>query len=242
MMKAVWLAKRNSKEILRDPLSLVLGVLLPVFFIVLFYIISKNAPIEVFNSVNIVPGVTVFGFTFTTMFIGLLIAKDKSSSFLTRLFISPLKSRDYIFGYFFPSLPVSFIIAVCCLLTGILVGIPLSWNLLFTFLSFLPFIIFSSFIGIFLGAVCSENQVVALGNIYIISSAMLGGAWMDLNVLGKNIKSVTDVLPFSHAIEASRIILSGRPDNIWVHLLIVTGYAILFFFLSIFFFNKKMNL
>ena len=35
MMKAVWLAKRNSKEILRDPLSLVLGVLLPVFFIVL---------------------------------------------------------------------------------------------------------------------------------------------------------------------------------------------------------------
>ena len=108
-MKAVWLAKRNSKEILRDPLSLVLGVLLPVFFIVLFYIISKNAPIEVFNSVNIVPGVTVFGFTFTTMFIGLLIAKDKSSSFLTRLFISPLKSRDYIFGYFFPSLPVVYL-------------------------------------------------------------------------------------------------------------------------------------
>ncbi len=242
MMKAAYFAKRNAKEILRDPLSLIFGVLLPVILIALFSIISKNVPVEVFRPVNIVPGLTVFGFTFTTMSIGLLMAKDKSSSYLTRLFISPLKARDFIFGYFFPSLPVSFIIAVCCLLTGILVGVPLSWNLLFTFLSFLPFILFSSFVGVFLGTVCNETQIVGLGNLYIISSSILGGAWMDLNILGKSMKIITEILPFSHAIEASRIVLSGRPDYIWIHLLIVTGYAILFFFFSVFFFNKKMKL
>jgi ABC-2 type transport system permease protein len=55
MMKAAYFAKRNAKEILRDPLSLIFGVLLPVILIALFSIISKNAPVEVFRPVNIVP-------------------------------------------------------------------------------------------------------------------------------------------------------------------------------------------
>jgi ABC-2 type transport system permease protein len=240
-MKFIYFAKRNLKEILRDPLSLVLGVILPVSFILLFSTIAKNAPLEVFKPVNIVPGITIFGFTFTTMFLGLLIAKDKSSSFLTRLFISPLKPKDFIVGYFIPLLPFSLIIGICCLITGIIVGVPISLALLYTFFSFIPYVLYSAFLGIFLGIVCNETQIMAFGNIYIIASSILGGAWMDLNILGKNIKIITEVLPFSHAIEASRIVLSARPDNMWIHLLTVSIYAILFFFLSVYFFNRKMK-
>lgn len=69
-MKYIYFARRNSKEILRDPLSLILGVLLPVFLILLFSTISKSAPIEIFKPVSIVPGITIFGFTFITMFLG----------------------------------------------------------------------------------------------------------------------------------------------------------------------------
>ncbi|HYX07896.1 MAG TPA: ABC transporter permease [Bacteroidales bacterium] len=240
-MKSLYFAQRNLKEILRDPLSLVLGVLLPVFFIFLFSTISKNAPIDVFKPVNIVPGITIFGFTFTTMFLGLLIAKDKSSSFLTRLFISPLKPKDFIIGYSIPLLPFSLIIGIVCLVIGIVVGVPTSLTLVYTLISFVPYILFSVFIGIFLGVICNETQIMAIGNIYIIASALLGGAWMDLNILGDNIKKITEVLPFSHAIEASRIVLSGKQDNIWIHLLIVSIYAVLFFLLAVYFFNKKMK-
>lgn len=240
-MKYLYFAQRNLKEILRDPLSLVLGVLLPVFFIFLFSIISKNAPIDVFKPVNIVPGITIFGFTFITMFLGLLIAKDKSSSFLTRLFISPLKPKDFIIGYSIPLLPFSLIIGIVCLIIGIVVGVPTSLTLVYTLVSFIPYILFSVFIGIFLGVICNETQIMAIGNIYIIASALLGGAWMDLNILGENIKKITEVLPFSHAIEASRIVLAGRQDNIWIHLLIVSIYAVLFFLLSVYFFNRKMK-
>ena len=240
-MRSIYFAKRNLKEILRDPLSLILGVILPVFFILLFSTISRNAPIEVFKPVNIVPGVTIFGFTFITMFLGLLIAKDKSSSFLTRLFISPLKPQDYIVGYFLPMLPFSLIIGIACLTVGIITGIPVSFALVYTLVSFVPYVLFSAFIGIFLGVICNETQIMALGNIYIIASALLGGAWMDLNILGNNIKTITEVLPFSHAIELSRIVLSGRPDNVLMHLLIVSIYAIVFFFLSVYFFHKKIK-
>ena len=240
-MRYTYFARRNLKEILRDPLSLILGVILPIFFIALFSTISRNAPVDVFKPVNIVPGITVFGFTFTTMFLGLLIAKDKSSSFLTRLFISPLTSKDYILGYFVAMLPIAFIIGVSCLIAGLFVGVPLTPSLLYTFLSFIPYIFFSAFIGIFLGTVCSEAQLMAIGNIYIIACAILSGAWMNLNILGDKIKAIAEILPFSHAVELSRIVLSGRPDNVWIRVLIVSGYTVLFFLLSVYFFNRKMK-
>jgi ABC-2 type transport system permease protein len=240
-MKFTYFSSRNTKEILRDPLSLVLGLLLPVLFIALFSTIAKNAPIDVFKPVNIVPGITIFGLTFTTMFLGLLIAKDKSSSFLTRLFISPLKPSDYIIGYFLPVLPFALIIGLVCLLTGMHIGVPFSASMFYTLLSFVPYSLLSAFVGIFLGTVCNQTQIMAIGNIYIIASAILGGAWMDLNVLGTNIKWVADLLPFSHAIEASRILLANRPDNYWFHLLIVCTYVLVFFLLSVFFFNRKMK-
>lgn len=240
-MKYTYFAQRNFKEILRDPLSLILGVLLPVFFILLFSTISKNAPIEVFKPVSIVPGITIFGFTFITMFLGLLIAKDKSTSFLTRLFISPLKPKDFIIGYSIPLLPFSLIIGVACLIVGVYVGLPVSLKIVYTLISFIPYILFSVFVGIFLGLVCNEAQIMAIGNIYIIASALLGGAWMDLNMLGVTVKNITEFLPFSHAIEFSRIILSDRQENIWIHLIVVSGYAIIFFFLSVYFFTRKMK-
>jgi ABC-2 type transport system permease protein len=240
-MKYAYFSSRNTKEILRDPLSLVLGLLLPIMFIALFSTIAKNAPIDVFKPVNIVPGITIFGLTFTTMFLGLLIAKDKSSSLLTRLFISPLKPSDYIIGYFLPVLPFALFIGLGCLFAGILIGVPFSVYVLYTLLSFVPYALLSAFVGIFLGVVCNQTQIMAIGNIYIIASAILGGAWMELNVLGSRMKWLADLLPFSHAIEASRIILANRPENYWFHLLIVSSYALVFFVLSVFFFRRKMR-
>ena len=157
-MKYIYLAKRNFKEILRDPLSLLLGVLLPIFLLLFFSIISKKAPIEAFKPVSIVPGITIFGFTFITMFIGLLIAKDKSSSFLTRLFISPLKPKDFIIGYSIPLLPFALIIGVACLIAGVFIGLPVSLKIVYTLISFIPYILFSIFVGIFLGVAFSESQ------------------------------------------------------------------------------------
>jgi ABC-2 type transport system permease protein len=240
-MRFSYFAARNLKEILREPISLILGVLLPVFFIILFSSISKNAPLEIFKPVNIVPGVTIFGFTFTTMFLGVLISKDKSTSFLTRLFISPLTAKDYILGYFVSVVPISLIIALACLFVGVIVGVPVTFSILYTFVIFIPYIVFSSLIGILFGILCTETQVMALGNIYIIASALLGGAWMDLNILGEKIKWFTEILPFSHAIDASRMVLAGNFLGIGKHLLVLGMYIILVFLLSIFFFKQKIK-
>ena len=239
-MKYIYFTGRNSKEILRDPLSLILAGVLPVVFIILFSLISRNAPIEVFQAVNIVPGLTVFGFTFITMFLGMLIAKDKSSSFLTRLFISPLRPRDFILGYFIPVLPMAAIIAVSCLVTGLFVGIPQSVRLAYTFLSFIPFVLFGVFRHIS-GSPMPGNTGDGGGEyLHHCQCAFWEGPDGPRDP-GKTLKTITDFLPFSHAIEASRIVLSGRQENLWLHLGVVCLYALVFFVLAVFFFRRKMR-
>jgi len=64
---------------------------------------------------------------------------------------------------------------------------------------------------------------------------------MDLRILGETIEKITDLLPFSHAIEASRIVLSDRQDDTWVHLGVACLYALVFFMLAVVFFRRKMR-
>jgi len=240
-MKYLYFASRNQKEIIRDPLALIFGILMPIAFILLFSVIAKNVPIEVFKPISILPGLTIFGLSFITMFLGSLIAKDKSTSFLSRLFISPLRPKDFIFGYIIPMIPIAFLIAICCTLAGIAVGVPFSINILFVFISYIPYIFLVSVAGALVGIIFNESQVLVFGNLFVIGGAFLGGMWMDITALGSSFKSIAVSLPFYHAVEASRLALSGETTGIWQHLGVVGIYVLVLFVLAIIFFNKRLK-
>ncbi len=240
-MKYLYFSSRNQKEIIRDPLASVFSIIMPIAFILLFSTIAKNAPIEMFRPINTTPGLTIFGLSFIAMFLASLIAKDKSSSFLSRLFVSPLKPKDFIFGYIIPMIPIAFLIAVCCTLAGIAVGVPFSINILFVFLSYIPYIFFVAVAGALVGIISNESQVVVFGNLFVIGGAFLGGMWMDVEALGGTLKAVATSLPFYHAVQASRLALSGETAGIWQHLGVVGIYVLILFALAVIFFNKKMK-
>ena len=96
-MRIINFAKRNFKEIIRDPLSIVFSILLPLFLLFIFNQI--NIPNENYELQNFTPGIIVFGFSFITLFTAMLVSKDRTSSLLIRLGISPMKSIEYIVGY-----------------------------------------------------------------------------------------------------------------------------------------------
>lgn len=98
---------RNSKEIVRDPLNLAFGIAFPIVLILLFTAIQANIPVNLFEIQSITPGIAVFGLSFLSLFSGMLIAKDRSTSFLMRLFASPLSPSDFILGYALPLLPMA---------------------------------------------------------------------------------------------------------------------------------------
>lgn|GEM_PF-5528657 len=69
-----------------------------------------------------------------------------------------------------------------------------------------------------IGNVFSENQVSGIETMIITFSSILGGAWMDLEMIGGVFPKIAHALPFAHAIEAVRDTLAGRYSEILPHL------------------------
>src|SRR5690554_1999158 len=99
-MRTFVYGKRNIKELLSDPVNLIFTIELPVFL--LLFIMTFNNSLQInksFEVENFVPSTIVFNFTFLTMFSKILIAKDRSDKFLTKIYVSPLKAHNYILKY-----------------------------------------------------------------------------------------------------------------------------------------------
>lgn len=85
-MRMLTFANRNTKEILRDPINLFFGLGFPLVLIILLSAIQANVPVELFEIQHLTPGITVFGLAFMTLFSATIIAKDRGSSLLQRLY------------------------------------------------------------------------------------------------------------------------------------------------------------
>ena len=97
-MRMLAFAGRNTKEILRDPINLAFGLGFPLALILLLSAIQASIPVELFELQHLTPGITVFGLSFITLFSATIIAKDRSSSLLQRLYTTPLRPVDFILG------------------------------------------------------------------------------------------------------------------------------------------------
>ena len=95
-MRMLAFAKRNAKEIIRDPLNLAFGLVFPLVLILLLSAIQANIPVALFEIAHLAPGVTVFGLSFMTLFSATLIAKDRGGALLWRLYTTPMKPLDFI--------------------------------------------------------------------------------------------------------------------------------------------------
>lgn len=101
-MKSMAFARRNAKEILRDPLSFVFCLGFPVLLLIAFRVIQHNAGEMWMSPVDLIPGVAVFSLAFDLLFMVLLVTRDRGGAFLTRLFNAPMRTSDFILGYVLP--------------------------------------------------------------------------------------------------------------------------------------------
>ncbi len=241
-MKTLVLATRNAKEILRDRLNLAFGIGFPVILLLLLTAIQSNIPVQLFVIDQLTPGIAVFGLSFISLFSGMLIAKDRTSSLMLRLFTSPLKASNFIFGYTMPLLPIAILQISVCFLVAVFLGLSVSLNVLLTIVVLVPAAMMFIAIGLLCGSLFTEKQVGGIcGALLTNFSAWLSGTWFDLNLVGGTFKKVAELLPFSHAVDAGRAAMSGNYDAILPHLWWVIGYAAVVMFVAIIIFTRKMN-
>ncbi len=238
------LTKRNLKEILRDPLSLVFTLAMPLFIEILFYLIFHNLT-EQFEMKYLAPGIVVFAQSFLSLFVGLLIALDRSTSFLTRLYVSKAKSYEFIFSYAIAMLPIVLAQSILFFLVGGLFdssifGVGMMLAILLSLITSLFFIS----IGILLGTVCSEKSVGGISSIVIAGQSVLSGMWFPIEGLNEGMIIFMKILPFKNATTLIQNMILGVNNSFndfLLPLLIVLAYTIISFVIAILLFKRKMK-
>ncbi len=238
--------KRCTKEILRDPLTIVFGAGFPVVILILLSVMNRHIPAEaalaMFKIENLLPGVVVFGFSFLALFGGQLLAADRESAFLTRLFTSPMRASDFIIGYTLPLLPVGVAQLLLTLAVGLCFGLTPSVHFLTLLLFLLPALLLFVSIGLLFGSLMSTKQVGSLcGALLTNVSAWLSGTWFSLDLLGEGFRRFAYVLPFANAVDAARAALVGDVHAALLPTLIVLAWAACFSVLAVFAFRRNMR-
>lgn len=241
-MKTLAFASRNAKEILRDPLNLAFGIGFPLVVLFLLTAIQSNIPVSLFELDRLTPGITVFGLSFISLFSGMLIARDRSTSFLMRLFASPLTASNFITGYTLPLLPMALAQVAVCFLAAMALGLSVNARILLSILVQLPAMVMFIAIGLLAGSLLTDKQVGGIcGALLTNLSAWLSGTWFDLDLVGGTFKAIARALPFVHAVDAGRAALSGNYSSILPELTWVTAYTAVLLALAIYFFSRKMK-
>lgn len=241
-MRMLTFAERNTKEILRDPLALGFSLGFPLVLILLLSAIQANIPVSLFEIQRLAPGVSVFGLSFMTLFSATLIAKDRSSSFLRRLYTTPMTSADFIFGYTLPILPIAMAQAVICYVLSVLLGLDVTIGILYAVLGVIPVSLFYIALGLLCGSVLTDKQVGGIcGAVLTNGAAWLSGVWFDLDLVGGTFKKIAYALPFVHAVDLERALLAGDFGGVFPHLWWVLGYAAVLLVLAVLLFLRQMK-
>ena len=241
-MRMLTFANRNTKEILRDPLTLFFGLGFPLVLIFLLSAIQANIPVELFEIQHLTPGVTVFGLAFMTLFSATVIAKDRGSSLLQRLYTTPLTPLDFVLGYTLPIVPISVAQCVICYIAAIILGLNITANILYAVAFIVPISILYIALGLLCGSVFNDKQVGGIcGALLTNLSAWLSGVWFDLDLVGGAFKKIAYALPFVHAVELERAVLAGTFSEIFPHLWWVLGYAAALLVLAVLMFLRQMK-
>ena len=249
-------SKRNLKEVLRDPIIYVFCIGFPVIMLALFQIINKytagNTPM--FELKALLPAIIMFSYTFVMLTMALLVSKDRQTSFLKRLYSSPMKPCDFILGYSFVGIIVGIVQTIVCIVSAFIISlitnapfISFSQTMLLI-VSQLPILLTCVFLGILFGSLLSDKGAPGVCSVFISLAGMLGGCWMPLETMG-NFEVFCRWLPFYPSVYLGKVVTQAVSslgityafDNIAkLGLLPIMLYMVLSIVLSIVVFRKNM--
>lgn len=241
-MRMMTFAKRCIKEILRDPVNLGFGLGFPLVLLLLLSAIQESVPVSLFEIDKLTPGITVFALSFMTLFSATLVAKDRESALLQRLYTTPLTGFDFIVGYMLPLLPIALGQTLICYLFAIFLGLTVSINMICAIIGIIPMAIFNIALGLLCGSILSVKQVGGVcGALLTNLSAWLSGVWFDLQLVGGIFENVAKFLPFYHAVEMEKALFRGDFGIAATHILPILLYSLIITSAAVLCFLRQMN-
>jgi ABC-2 type transport system permease protein len=240
-MRSIELAKRNLKEMWRDPMTLGVTIALPVgLLLVLQALESDDAP--QLSATSLAPGVTLFGFVMMMFMSAMILSKDRDSALLARLLTTPLRPRDFMVAYSIPYLPVAAVQTAVIYALGAVLGLEINGSVLLVMVILLAMAVFYVGLGMILGSLLSVTPLSGAYTVVLLLT-IFGGAWFELEDIGGPIETFGNLLPFAHALDAARDVMvdgAGLGD-ITTDLVWVVAYTAAIIPLATFVFGRRMQ-
>ncbi len=251
-MKAMAFTSRNIKELVRDPISYIFCLGLPIAMLIIMTLINESIPDmeeapKIFNIEKLTPAISVFALTFIMLFACIRVSLDRAGAFLTRLYASPMKGRDYMIGYTLPFGMIAFVQVIITYISGEIIALIKGegfsvGHMLLSIPLYIPSIVLFIGIGMIFGTIFNAKAAPGVCSAVITAAAILGGIWMDIDTMGGAWKTVCSCLPFYHSVRYARMTLSGDYSNdMWFSFLICTAFAAVLFIIAIITFSLKMK-
>ena len=238
-MRTMNFARRNFKELIRDPLSLIFAIALPLFLLFIFQ--QFNIPSDNYKLENFTPGIVVFGFSFITLFTAMLIAKDRGTSLLIRLGTSPMRPAEYIAGYMISILPIIIVQNILFFVLAIALGLKASVYIILAILVSIVVAIPFIALGILIGSVCSEKASSGISSIVIQLVCFTSGMYFPKELIGKGFARICEILPFESCLNIIKGVANNDIGIISVRNIVVfAAWTIVVLVISIIVFKKKM--
>lgn len=245
-MRMYLFAKRNIKEILREPLNFFFGLGFPLILLALLSVINASIPPEANNPMfeigNLAPGLAMFGTAFMALFAGMLLAKDRTSSFLMRLFTSPMTATDFLLGYTLPIIIMAMAQAAITLSASLLCALQITIGILLAvFVTTLTSLLFIG-AGLLCGSLFNDKAVGGIcGALLTNLAGWLSGVFIPIELIGGAFETIAHIFPFYHSVEAIKEALRSDFIAMLPHLGIVLAYALVIYSIAIIVFKYKMR-
>ena len=240
-MRSTELAKRNVKEVIRDPLSLGIAVALPLLLLLTLQALGGDDT-PFLTPTLLTPGIVLFGFVMVMFSSAMILSRDRETSLLARLLTTPLRSGDFVSGYSLPYLLVAIVQATVLLAVGAILGLDSKGSVVLVALVLALMAVFYVALGMILGAVLTVAQTSGAYAVVLLLT-IFGGAWFDLEAIGGVFLTIGDVLPFKHALDATRAVMAEGAGlgDIATDLYWIGGYTIGAAALAVVMFQRRMR-
>jgi ABC transporter DrrB family efflux protein len=183
----------------------------------------------------------LFGFVMVMFSSAMILSRDRETSLLTRLLTTPLRSSDFVSAYSLPYLLVAAVQALVLLAVGAVLGLEMNGSIVLVALVFAVMAVFYVALGMVLGAVLTVGQTSGAYAVVLILT-IFGGAWFDIEDIGGVFSAIGDVLPFKHALDASRAVIADGAglSDIAGDLTWIVAYALVAVAAAVALFRRRM--
>jgi ABC-2 type transport system permease protein len=230
LVRDTWMVfTRQMTLVLRNPVWVVVGLMQPLYFLLLFGPLLKNAlrmsSADAYKF--FVPGLLVQLAMFGTLFVGFGLIAELRAGVIERMRVTPVCRLSLLLGRSLRDVVTLLVQAAMLILVALPFGLTVRFGdlaLAFALLALIALTLSAASYALAL-KLRSEDALAPLMNAVSMPILLLSGILLPLSGWLKNIG---DWNPFTYAVDASRALFNGDPGNssVWQALVIITVLAI----------------